>query len=532
VAYSACGNFALSEDVAQEAFWSAWRQRASIAEPERLGAWLCGIARNLGHNARRRLSRGAVPTAPMESAASVPDYSPGPAEVAVSREEEALVWQALETIPETYREPLILFYREQQSVSEVGAALELSADAVKQRLSRGRGMLQKRVAQLVEGALGRSRPGGSFTVTVLAGLATLGASGKSALAAGGAAPAAGALLSAGMGLANGLVGSVSGSLGGLIGSWLGSSWLPAQIAPTKAESQYLRRRGRRVSIVSVLFTGLVGIIVYAWCVRFIALPAFLISLGAWFAALWGYVGVELFVSARALEQIRGEATGAERNEAPLRRWLEGYRGRVFRSRACFLGIPLLDLNVADPAPPGRHAERRAARGWIAIGDDAYGVLFAMGGRAYGLIALGGRVAVGLIALGGIALGGLAVGGVGAGILAVGGLAFGWQACGGLAIGWDAACGGAALAQHAAYGGAAMAQDYAFGGAAWAGHCNDELAKKVIFDKPMAAAFDRSVSSYVWLMILLLLELLLVLCIVPLLRLMYWREPSQPPSNAV
>jgi zinc protease len=173
----------------------------------------------------------------------------------VSREEEALVWQALETIPETYREPLILFYREQQSVAEVGAALELSADAVKQRLSRGRGMLQKRVAHLVEEALRRSRPGGSFTVAVVAGLATLGASGKSALAAGGAAPAAGALLTAGAGLAEGLSGSVLGSLAGLIGSWLGSSWLPPQIASTKAESQYLRRRGRRVSLASALFTA-------------------------------------------------------------------------------------------------------------------------------------------------------------------------------------------------------------------------------------------------------------------------------------
>ena len=29
VAYSTCGNLALSEDVAQETFWTAWRQRAS-----------------------------------------------------------------------------------------------------------------------------------------------------------------------------------------------------------------------------------------------------------------------------------------------------------------------------------------------------------------------------------------------------------------------------------------------------------------------------------------------------------------------
>jgi DNA-directed RNA polymerase specialized sigma24 family protein len=30
VAYSACGNLALSKDVAQETFWTAWRQRASL----------------------------------------------------------------------------------------------------------------------------------------------------------------------------------------------------------------------------------------------------------------------------------------------------------------------------------------------------------------------------------------------------------------------------------------------------------------------------------------------------------------------
>ena len=57
VAYSACGNLALSEDVAQETFWTAWRQRASLQQPDRFKAWLCGIARNLAHNARRKASR-------------------------------------------------------------------------------------------------------------------------------------------------------------------------------------------------------------------------------------------------------------------------------------------------------------------------------------------------------------------------------------------------------------------------------------------------------------------------------------------
>ena len=109
---------------------------------------------------------------------------PRPDEEAVSREEQSLVWQALERIPETYREPLILFYREDQSVAEVAGGLVLSEDAVKQRLSRGRAMLREQVADLVEAGLRRSRPGRRFTLTVMAGLAAH-AGAKTALAGAG-----------------------------------------------------------------------------------------------------------------------------------------------------------------------------------------------------------------------------------------------------------------------------------------------------------------------------------------------------------
>lgn len=93
---------------------------------------------------------------------------PSPSAQAVSREEETILWRALERIPETYREPLILFYREQQSVERVAAALELSEDAVKQRLARGRKLLEEEVTAFVEGALRRSGPRDSFSEGVVA----------------------------------------------------------------------------------------------------------------------------------------------------------------------------------------------------------------------------------------------------------------------------------------------------------------------------------------------------------------------------
>src|SRR6184192_4309896 len=54
LAYSATGNFSRSEDLAQEAFLTAWKELPKLREPTRLRSWLCGIARNIIHAAFRK----------------------------------------------------------------------------------------------------------------------------------------------------------------------------------------------------------------------------------------------------------------------------------------------------------------------------------------------------------------------------------------------------------------------------------------------------------------------------------------------
>ena len=61
-----------------------------------------------------------------------------------------MLWSTLERIPVEYREPMILFYREQKSVRAVAELLGLSEDAVKQRLRRGRAMVKEEIRTLVE----------------------------------------------------------------------------------------------------------------------------------------------------------------------------------------------------------------------------------------------------------------------------------------------------------------------------------------------------------------------------------------------
>lgn len=89
----------------------------------------------------------------------------------MTREQQAVVSQALAQIPENLREPLILFYREQQSTKQVAAQLGLSENAARQRISRGRSMLRAQVATMVETTIARSKPGKAFKTAVIAAIA-------------------------------------------------------------------------------------------------------------------------------------------------------------------------------------------------------------------------------------------------------------------------------------------------------------------------------------------------------------------------
>jgi RNA polymerase sigma factor (sigma-70 family) len=219
VAFSGTGNLALSQDIAQETFLAAWKGLGELREPGKLRSWLAGIARNRARSALR--SRGRDALGPAETLDALPEPAapqPSPLEAVLSREEETLVRRALAALPESYREPLVLFYREQQSVAAVAEALELSEEAVKQRLSRGRELLKDHVARLVEGALGRTRPGRAFRIAVLAALPALAPQAASAAVAGAAVEgAAGKSALAAAGLTGALLGPLLGVLGAIVG---------------------------------------------------------------------------------------------------------------------------------------------------------------------------------------------------------------------------------------------------------------------------------------------------------------------------
>jgi RNA polymerase sigma factor (sigma-70 family) len=467
LAYSATGSLGQSEDLAQETFITAWKQMGQLREPAKLRSWLCGIARNLINNWLRR--QGHEPSHAAESLDAIPESpaaGPLPPDHTISNEEAAILWRSLEKIPEIYREPMVLFYREQQSVEQVAHDLELSEDAVKQRLSRGRKLLQDQVLNFVEGALQRTNPGKAFTLGVLAALplfavsATAATTGAAAVKGSTAAQASAAM---------GLTGMVLGPLAGLLGAWVGVNASLAG-ARSERERQFIKRQVKVMTIYAVAFC-LVMFAMTSGMVRGGKEYGFSLSLGLVILCVAYVVGLFVLISRtnRRLRQIRlqdgvGDHSASNRQAA----FDQSYE---YRSTWSFLGLPLVHC-CSGPAPDGR---RRIAKGWIACGEIACGFM-AFGGVAVGVVSMGGA-AIGLIGLGGAVVAGAAFGGLGMGYWAVGGCAVGYVAFGGSALAWQAAMGGVAIAK-----------EFALGGAAYALHANDELAAQVIRD---ATFFQRA-----------------------------------------
>jgi RNA polymerase sigma factor (sigma-70 family) len=498
LAYSATGSLGQSEDLAQETFITAWKHLRMLREPAKLRAWLCGIARNRINNALRREGREPLRTAEaLDAAHETPAHEPLPSENVISDEEQALLWRSLEHIPQSYREALILFYREGQSVEQTAALLDLSEDAVKQRLSRGRKLLAEQVTAFVEGALKQSAPGRAFTLGVLAALPMFATSASAAtlgtVAAKGSAAAKGA---ASFGLVGAILGPIVGILGGVLGT---------KVSIENAESPRERQFMIKVARFTWIFAGLFCLMIFAfvylsvrshalWKNHPVAVTVAFISLGV--AQAIGLM-ISIFWTSRIQRRIRSEEAAKLPPGASARVHKWKSQPREYRSRWTFLGLPLIHIRMECV----HEGKTLPAKGWIAIGNIAYGVLFAFGGLAVGTVSVGG-FALGLLAIGGFGLGLLSVAGFALGLWAVGGAAVGYLASGGFALGW-----------LAANGGAAVAHDFAVGGTTFARHANDEVARAFLKNNAFfiyGAMLMQRATLLIWLPVVLVIWQMLLL----------------------
>ena len=146
VFYRVGGDASLAEDVVQETFTRALRQRADY-DPARgsIASWLSTLSRNVIRDQLRAYRRGDQLAASWEQI----DHSLGqifaalaeaplPGEVLQRNETRDLVHMAIANLPETYRTALTRKYIDGDSTEQLAAALGLSPEAAKSLLARAR----------------------------------------------------------------------------------------------------------------------------------------------------------------------------------------------------------------------------------------------------------------------------------------------------------------------------------------------------------------------------------------------------------
>jgi RNA polymerase sigma-70 factor (ECF subfamily) len=125
VAYSVLRHREDAEDVAQEAYAKAYRSFRQLRDREKFRAWIVRMTWRLAID-RRRADRRR--TTREQGSAVAPVTDPAPAQ-----ERSALVWQAIDALPDKLRIVTVLAGIEGHDMQEVGALLRVPVGTVKSR---------------------------------------------------------------------------------------------------------------------------------------------------------------------------------------------------------------------------------------------------------------------------------------------------------------------------------------------------------------------------------------------------------------
>lgn len=124
-------NKADAEDAVQEILLKYITKAPEFTSESHRKAWLITVAVNQCKTMIRQ-QRRTVPTDPEVLRGSLPEVS----------QRDTAILDALMSVPEKFRAPLILHYVEGYKISEVSDILGIGSSAVKMRLSKGRKLLE------------------------------------------------------------------------------------------------------------------------------------------------------------------------------------------------------------------------------------------------------------------------------------------------------------------------------------------------------------------------------------------------------
>ena len=144
-AYRVLSDREATEDVTQNVFLSVLKNMDQVAEMSdaQLKGWLYRVSVNAALDAKRRSGKEVLSDDPLGP--DVADIGGTPEDEIVEDDTKAVIRSALASMNDKFREPLVMFYYSEMSVTEIADALGISEGTVKSRMARGRKELAERL---------------------------------------------------------------------------------------------------------------------------------------------------------------------------------------------------------------------------------------------------------------------------------------------------------------------------------------------------------------------------------------------------
>ena len=157
--YSLLKNEADAEDVTQETVIKVYQNLDKFRGESQFRTWVLSIARNEGLGRLRKVANRREDSLDAETDEQTGDYTPAiltswreiPAEALEQKELGNLLRNAIDALPEIYRNIVVLRDIEEMDIRETAAALDISEASVKVRLHRARALLQRSLAPQLKG---------------------------------------------------------------------------------------------------------------------------------------------------------------------------------------------------------------------------------------------------------------------------------------------------------------------------------------------------------------------------------------------
>ena len=148
-----------AEDAAQETVIKVYQNLDKFRGDSQFRTWVLSIARNEGLGKLRKIGSRREDSLDAETDETSGDYTPAiltswkevPAQALEQKELGAILRQAIEGLPEIYRNIVLLRDIEEMDIRQTAAVLGISEAAVKVRLHRARALLQRNLAPQLKG---------------------------------------------------------------------------------------------------------------------------------------------------------------------------------------------------------------------------------------------------------------------------------------------------------------------------------------------------------------------------------------------